>query len=161
VATVTVLVALVPVAILTRFGNDKFEATTTAERAGLDFAMDHAPRGSTLLSLSEHMPWMYKDVAAHRWVMLDAGPTAAAADLAARVSAEPGAWVVLTRSQDAYGEVSQGRPAGWLWQVADSLHQSGLYRTAFENEDAMVLVDLRTPHATGTEFVASVSGDRP
>ncbi|MEZ0164122.1 serine/threonine protein kinase [Kineococcus sp. LSe6-4] len=55
---------------------------------------------------------------------------------------DPPEFVLLSSEQEAFGELQQGRPAGWLWRFGDRLTATG-YHVAGRWDDALLL--QRTP----------------
>jgi hypothetical protein len=133
---------LVPVLLLTRDGNDAFESTTMQELRTVNAAIDLAPAGSAIVSLNEHFPTMSRAVAVHRWISVAAAYQQDPAAVVARIDRLGGAWVIITRSQEQYGQVSEGRPRGWTNAFASALLASGHFRLVSQNQDAVVLANL-------------------
>lgn len=48
-------------------------------------------------------------------------------------------FVLLTATQERYGELTEDRPAGWFWQFGDRLLQSGQYVPVYQGVDAVLL----------------------
>ena len=60
-------------------------------------------------------------------------------DLDGCLGEERPAFVLLTLTQERYGELLESRPDGWVWRLGDQLGASGEYRRVFAAPDAWLL----------------------
>ena len=154
-----VMLALLGAFVFARYGNDRMDAFSRGDVAGVRALYRIAPPGSELVAASEPLPWQYRDYDRYtyaRLVDLLPGPppprgrrhrplTYRVRDVLA--SAVPGrAYIIVTRSQIAGDELvgTRGRPAR---VVAQRLDVSRLFRLVYANPDARVYVLRRTPGA--------------
>ncbi|WP_322409861.1 hypothetical protein [Microbacterium invictum] len=108
--------AMVPPFLVARYGNAPFERVTPDEVALASCMYDTAPEGSTLLSVSPHLAWQFRDLADHRH--LSANETAfdaeTVADLERRVEDTPEPrFLIVTEPQLQFVVRSLGAPASW------------------------------------------------
>jgi hypothetical protein len=133
------LALLVPVFILSRFGNEAFESFTDA-----DVAINHAvyavaPAGSLVYVDTRQAPIYSERVGEVRFRDLPHGTvTAVTKELAKQAKAHP-IYVMLTESQAAYGTITDGRPLGWMTTFGNELLATGKYRIIEQDGGAALL----------------------
>jgi hypothetical protein len=124
---------------VTRWGNEKFEQVTSGEIAAMDWVYASVPQRATLLSANEEVSWSYDHLGDYAYEIPDE-PLETRSDVDRAFGEEPGeSYLVLTRSQEAYGQVHRGLPDGWLDHLVDDLASSGRYQVVYRNGDAAVL----------------------
>lgn len=149
-AVVALSVPLTGAFFIARYGNERFEYVSPAERDGVAALYRLAPPGSTLFTLSSNAPFRHMRLEQYSYDLSleDADLFEPGAVVDAMLSAEADrAYLLVTRTQEAYLELSRGFPAGWTSRVVGPLEASGELRLLFANDDARVLVldDGATP----------------
>lgn len=141
VGVVVASVALVPPFLVARYGNEPFERVTPAEIALAECLYDRAPEGSTLLSVSPHLAWQFRDVADHRHLsanerVFDADTVA---DLRARLEDTPAPrYLIVTEPQLQFVVRSLGAPPAWPAQLERSLAADPGMTAVCENTGGVV-----------------------
>jgi hypothetical protein len=138
---VGVAAALAPILILTRYGNDSFDVASAGEIRAAEFALKSAPPGVPILSLNEHWPTMFTAIERHTWINFEQVLTLPPTQVVSDAARYRGAWMVITRSQDQYGVVAEGRAPGWTERVIGQLQAEGHFRVVYRSADATILVN--------------------
>jgi hypothetical protein len=151
VATAAVAVALVPVFLLTYYGNEQMSWFSRAEVAGVDRLYAVAPAGSALVAWTTSLPWESRDYTEHRYRVVTRDPTWAAmvrmppgsrrqleGVAAIMASARHDAYLVITRSQKADVDMNGLGTRGSLDRVDAALRRSPAFRLLYANRDASV-----------------------
>jgi hypothetical protein len=141
---VVVSCALALALIVIRYGNERFESFTTGELAAVGYVYAHAPRGSRLVAANPSLPWADRDLGRFSMVSriepqyLGSGP--ALLNYLTAKNGRPG-YLILTRGQEAYGEMVEGQPKGWTDRVAELTVASsgGRASVVYRNADAVVV----------------------
>jgi hypothetical protein len=128
--------------LVARYGNERFEMVTSAERAAIERLTEVAPPGARLLALAPSIAWRHEALQRYEYQTPDqdavlSDPTEVD-DFVTRK--EGPVYVIVTRGQEAYGELVDGLPKGWTATVVNQLLATGRYHVTFANEDAQVLV---------------------
>jgi hypothetical protein len=139
----TLLAGMAPLFLVARYGNESWQYETPAEYAAFQYVYDHAPRGSVLVSVAGEVAWGYRDVGKIVLTGNQALTNPAVADHELSVRA-PDAYLIVTKSQVAYGRKFVGLPANWARRLESALLGTGRYRVAFSNADAQVLTRANT-----------------
>ena len=154
-----VLVAAVVPYTMARYGNESFEMVTPEELALFDAFYANAPTGADLVTVSTEVPARFREVEAHELVALDTSDRFLRADVgdldgAARaaalsevlaeaamthLAAEPDSLIVVSRGQDAFGQLTWSLPVGWTTTLTRALLATGRLTVVFENRDGWVL----------------------
>jgi hypothetical protein len=159
-STTAVIVVLLAAFVFARYGNDRMDAFSSGDVAGVRALYRIAPPGSELIAASEPLPWQYRDYAGYTYQRLTTllpGPPPRGRPhrpLTYRIrdalaSTVPGrAWVIVTRSQIAGDDLvgTSGTPSRLVMQRLDA---SRLFRVAYANPDARIYVLRLTPGAGG------------
>jgi hypothetical protein len=154
-----VTVAFLGVFLLARYGNDRMDAFSKGDVAGVRALYRIAPAGSELLAVSQPLPWQYRDYTGYTYARLTEllpGPPPPRGQphrpLSYRIrdvmrsSAPARAYLIVTRSQIAGDDLvgTSGTPAR---QVEQALSVSRLFRVAYSNPDATIFVLRLRPGA--------------
>jgi hypothetical protein len=172
VIVATLLLAAVVPFTVARYGNESFEMATPEERDLFDAFYAAAPADADLVTISTEVPARYREVASHHLVSLDTSDEFKAADIdhlegAARadglsavlvdaatsqLEADPASHLVVSRGQDAFGQLTWSLPARWTETFVHDLLATGRFTVAFENRDGWVLrsTDVSAPVAAAT-----------
>ena len=140
-----VLTAAVPLLLLARYSNESWEYETPAELADFQYVYDNAPQGSVLVGVANEMFWGYRDVGKIKLQGNTALSDPAVAETELSVHA-PAAYLIVTRSQVAYGHYSVGLPANWARNLENALLATGRYRIVFSNGGGQVLARVQGGH---------------
>ncbi|WP_138734708.1 serine/threonine protein kinase [Modestobacter excelsi] len=139
VALLTVALTVGSLLLTTTRGlNIAFERVTTGDVAAANALFDRLQPGDVVGT-----PASTGALGANRvgelvpLLMSEAGCEAADAVQCA-VTEEP-EFVVVSRTQDEVGQLTEGRPAGWTTAIADELVDRGLYTVVYADDDATVL----------------------
>lgn len=140
--------------MLARFGNEQFEYSSPADLEAINWVYDHAPVGSLLVAPTPNLPWRYRDVEAYDYTTPASGfvvtnPSSIETFVATRLArpaatntagtAARQAFLIVTRSSVAWGQLMDGRGASWAYELAEDLSHRGHFDIAFGNDDAVVL----------------------
>lgn len=154
----TLIIAVVPFTTA-RYGNEGFEMVTPGERAAFDAFYAAAPAGADLVTVTTEVPARFREVESHHLIALehtDTFTTATRSDRAdsARAAAivdvlvdaaqvqlddDRNSLLVVSRGQDAYGQMTWALREGWTAQLVRDLVATGRVTVAFENDDAWLL----------------------
>lgn len=142
--TGAVALALVPVFLLARYGNESFEQVRPDEVRAMEALFRDAPPGAELVSPTSQVPWRFAHVIDYDFSRpRDAagfreGEPAAVRLLAAPSHAHPATYLVVTTSQLLYGYEALGEPPLWFEKVRPLLTPANGYRLVYQNDDAVV-----------------------
>jgi hypothetical protein len=139
----TVAVTLLGFALLTtvaRGGNDAYEAFSMGELQAVNFAYDHVQPRQSIGLVVPYLPVGQRDVGSVKVFVADDGPTVFTLhhDRSALLSTRP-ELIILSQSQEAWGEIVAGFPPGWERSIEDDLLRNG-YRVAARWPTATVLL---------------------
>lgn len=137
---VVVCLALMPLFMLARYGNERFEQVRPGELAAVSHLYDTAAAGSTWLAANGNLPWRYRLLDAHEYRSLDQPPVAPTpVSLEAAMRQDPqGSYLILTTGQFNYAEDAYGFPTGWGRTLVDQLLASPEFRRTYANADASI-----------------------
>jgi hypothetical protein len=157
----TATLVLLAAFLFARYGNERMDAFSPGDVAGVRALYRIAPAGSELVAASQPLPWQSQSYASYdyeRLADLLPGPPPARGQphrpLSYRIrdvlrSSVPGrAFVIITRSQIA-GDDLTGTSATPARLVAQRLGASHLFGVAYRSRDAVIFVLRRQPGAAG------------
>jgi hypothetical protein len=127
-----------------RGGNDAFEAFSSGELAAVNFAYDHVQSGQTIGMVAPYLPCGQRDIGSVQFfVAADVGgnPTLRY-DRSELLRTRP-AFIILSQSQEAWGEIVAGYPRRWESSLENALVRDN-YRIAARWPTATVLRYDRT-----------------
>jgi len=136
------IVAIVPVFVTARFGNESYEAISSDGVVFSRTMYDLLPQGSSVFLSSQQTIKYAERVADVRFRQL---PRGAPDELTAALQKEVGkthVYIALTEGQEAYGVVALDRSPGWMQQLRNELEATGQYRVVFE-VGRSVLLELK------------------
>lgn len=136
------LIILIPVFFVNRYGNEQFEATTPGEVAAVRFLYTHAPSGSALMVLEDDVPWKYTDLTRFNYTAVDySGAIPTVSDVLKSVKSDQSkkTYLLLTSSQEDSVILNKGAPNGWLDALSTKLIATGDFRVVLRNDNALVL----------------------
>lgn len=136
------LVVLMPISLLLRFGNERYERITNEDAAISAKVPDLVPPGSTVLYLISPVMLSYGDMGDYTYTTPHNRDLFASGDLTTIRSplgspARPGdVYLVMTSSQEAAGEELNGWPKGWFTAyVAPNLTPANGWKRVYQNGD--------------------------
>ena len=137
-AAVSMLMTVLLVTI--RYGNERFESFTKDEVAAVSYVMGAAHPGDRIVAVNPSLPWRDHDLNTFKFIgqvdrqWMDDGNA-----IVGYLTPAKTGYLVLTRSQAAYGEVVEGRPRGWMDDLERRALATKKVRVVFQNQDATVL----------------------
>ncbi|AZC14933.1 hypothetical protein [Microbacterium sp. ABRD28] len=140
-AVVIVSVACVPPFLVARYGNEPFERVRADEIALAGCLYDRAPAGSTILSVSPHLAWQFRDIADHLHLSANERVFDAetADDLRARLEQTPRPrYLIFTEPQLQFVVRSLGAPATWPTALQRELAADPAMTVVCENSGGVV-----------------------
>jgi hypothetical protein len=142
---VVVCLALGPLFVLTRFGNEWYEQVRPAEVSAVRRLYQVAPLGSMLVTPTTQVPWRFEHAADYQYERPRDPEGFLRADLGAvrrllASSSQSGArtYLLLTTGQEVYASEAQGAAPNWLDRVRPLLTPVNGYRLLLRNRDASV-----------------------
>ncbi|MET1232075.1 MAG: hypothetical protein ABWY52_04395 [Candidatus Limnocylindrales bacterium] len=140
-AIVSVLgLALMGSLMLTRYGNERLEHFTADEIAAVSELYRIAPEGSLLVGLTPNLPWKNQRYEQYRYK--PSGDDVTFGDVEVVLNEmrlhEGNAYLILSRSQQAYVEMILGAGPGEWDAFERALMATGEFSIIFENDDAMI-----------------------
>jgi O-antigen/teichoic acid export membrane protein len=141
VAGALITALLVPGFVLARWGNELSEMTRPDDLAAIRALYRIAPSGSTLVSITQEVPWRFTDIDRYRYSFgnLDAFIANNSGAVVGRVAHDPrGGYVLITTGQLVFGEQTYGQPADWGTRIERSLTSSGRFVLVYSNPDARI-----------------------
>lgn len=139
-----VAIALVPLFVLTRYGNESFEQVRPAEVQAMRTVFRIAPPGSDLVSPTSQIAWRFAHAAdfdfkrPHDRVGFRRADPAAVRVLRATSAPAVPTYLIVTTSQIQYAVQALGEPPDWFDRVRALLTPENGYRLVYRNADAEV-----------------------
>jgi hypothetical protein len=140
-----------------RGGNDAFESFNSDDRAAVLSVYAVALPGQRLGATTpptDELPW--RDEGVGRWHVIDPVATDNSASIAASLHRERADWVLLTQSEERWGELVGGLAPGWQGAVAADLERDG-YVVYQRWPTAMVLRRAAAPMRTISASIPAAS----
>jgi hypothetical protein len=143
IATGMVLALLVPLFMFARWGNEIFEYVRPDAIAGVEHLYDIAPPGSTLVSITPQIPWLFKDLNIYHYEPsnLDEFALRQIVPIERLFQKYPGTdrgYVIITIDQVLYGWQEYGLPENWGTQVEHLLETSKSFELVYTNPDTFI-----------------------
>jgi hypothetical protein len=127
-AVIIILLGFSVATTIGRGGNDAYESFSTGELAAMSYAYAHVHTGQTIGVVALYLPIGQSDVGSINVYASSGGevlPTVAQ-ESTNLVNAKP-AYIVLSQSQEVWGEILAGYPRGWEATVESTLVQKGFH----------------------------------
>ncbi len=138
VMVTALIVVTVVLLVFVRGGNDYYETYTSGELSAVNYLDTHVPTGSLVGTFSAYVPLGASSLTTYRvYIAVLYDDASVATDLARLNRAHP-QFLLLTQSEEHWGDVVMGYPAGWE-QVAEQTLLRHHYRVVFHNSTASVL----------------------
>lgn len=137
----SLLIVLLPLFLVARWGNEIFESVSSNEATGVEMLYRMAPAGSTLISLNAELPWRFAEIQKYHYRASDIAGLALKSPLSfiALAGGSPkGSYIIITRDQILYGWQSYGLPADWGVNVEKMLRGSRYFKLRYRNPDTEI-----------------------
>jgi hypothetical protein len=122
------VLALTPVFVTARFGNESFEAFSNDDVALTRAIYDAVPDRSTVFLASQQSIKYGQRVAEVSFRTLPIGTPTEVTDALTKASRKTHVYIALTESQQSYGRFSLGRPPDWMQVLLADLLATQQYR---------------------------------
>jgi hypothetical protein len=137
--------ALIPLFLLTRYGNESFEQVRPAEVQALRTLYEIAPAGSDLVSPTSQVPWRFEHATDYDYSrpgnpegFRRGDPNAVRVLVDKRAGDARGIYLVITTSQIVYSKDALGEAPHWFDEVRSLLTAANGYRLVYRNADAFI-----------------------
>ncbi len=138
-----IIIGLLPVFFLTRYGNESFEHFDQEELTAAHRLYEMAPPGSTFVALNSDIPWRSEHIEQYRFRALgdDVLPPDDVAAVSGALVSENGerTFLLATQSQQNFAQMMQGQAPGWTQSIIDRLMATGKYTIVYQNSRAQIL----------------------
>jgi hypothetical protein len=130
--------------LFARYGNERIDHFTSAELAAVRHLYEIAPPGSLLLAATGDLPWKFQDYATYEYRIVPNLPNSGNGDLVKpvlgimRQHRQPGAYLIVTRSQRADTQARSILPPGSLHRLEQRLRRSPTIQLVYANQDARI-----------------------
>jgi hypothetical protein len=131
--------ALVPMFLVARWGNEEFEQTRPNELAAVQSLYSMAPPGSTLMALDLHVPWMFDHVDTYKYktrTFAELPSTDATAIL--QDFGTSNGYLIVTTGQIDFGIETFGLAPDWASDLEATLTSTGRFDLVYQNPDARI-----------------------
>ncbi len=122
-----------------RGGNDAFEAFSTGELAAVNYVYKHVHYNDNVALVSPYLPYNQADVGAINWDSIETAGSITVGQIKLGLMDLKPKFIILSQSQENWGEIVVGLPKGWENTLFNALVNSG-YRVAASWPTATVLV---------------------
>jgi hypothetical protein len=138
VSVFVVILAFALATTVARGGNDAYEAFSQGELSAVNYAYNHSRAGDTIGMVAPYLPIGLRDITTVEVGVAanDATPSVSA-DLSTLFTFRP-KFIILSQSQEAWGEIVAGYPRAWEASLEDSLVAKG-YQIVAEWQTSTVL----------------------
>lgn len=121
-----------------RGGNDAYEAFSLGEVSAVNYTYSHAHPGQTIGVVSAYLPLGQRDLGVVDFFIADGPSTPSPRAVLESFLKKRPHWIILSRSQESWGEIVAGYQRGWIKTLQTSLVKDG-YRVAQRWPTASVL----------------------
>jgi hypothetical protein len=129
VLAVGVVAVVLGFSVLTTFvrgGNDAYEAFSNGELSAVTFTYDHARPGESIGLVAPFLPIGQQDVGSVSvFAVADGLEPPTLQDVQATLHTRQPAWIILSHSQEEWGEIVAGYPRGWQSTLEGRLLHNG------------------------------------
>jgi hypothetical protein len=122
-----------------RGGNDAFESFSVGELDAVNYVYAHAHTGYVITMVSPYLPFNQADVGSLNWVSWETAGYVTVKQLRGDLTKFHPQFIILSQSQENWGEIVVGLPRGWENTLLISLVSTG-YHVASSWPTATVLV---------------------
>jgi hypothetical protein len=134
-------VMLVPLFLLSRWGNEAFEQTRPNDLATVQALYRLAPPGATLLAMDQHLPWRFTavDKYDYRFSSFNDFVASNVSGIQRHFKSNPhGGFIVITTGQIEFGIQTYGLAPDWAQASEKALTSSGLFKLVYSNPDGRI-----------------------
>jgi hypothetical protein len=124
-AVVVVVLGFAVATTIVRGGNDSYESFSKGELEAVNFAYDHARAGQTIESINGYLPIGYRGVGAVRIIDTQEDPSTPVRKIGLRLLKTHASEIILSQSQQLFGEEGSGYPPGWEASLESTLVNHG------------------------------------
>lgn len=145
------LLALLPVFLLCRWGNESFERVSAQDVALRQAFYDHAKPGATLINFAQGGPGAYQGVTVYKGGpdVVSKWPIKNIKKLDADTGNNPeGTFLVISKPQVAFAVENLGIPADAGEQVAQMAVKSQKWKVVYQNDSGILLQRVSEPAAS-------------
>jgi hypothetical protein len=130
VVVFVVVLALALATVVVRGGNDAFEAFSNGELYAVNYAYNHVHAGQTIGAVSPNLPYGQRNIeSVPVFTAAGGGTPPVSSDRRALLRARP-IYIILSQSQEAWGELVAGYTKGWELSLEASLLNNGYHIVA-------------------------------
>jgi hypothetical protein len=132
--------------LITRYGNERVDYMTQAEVDAVSVLYQDAPAGSLLVAASNNLPWKFQDFEQYDYIPVTDEVLIGNVDAIVGLMQQakyPQAFLILTRSEEAYAEMFTGLATGAWDQFVAQVEASPRLRLLYSNTDAQVFELVR------------------
>ena len=116
--------------VVVRGGNDAFEAFSNGELYAVNYAYNHVHAGQTIGAVSPNLPYGQRNIeSVPVFTAAGGGTPPVSSDRRALLRARP-IYIILSQSQEAWGELVAGYTKGWELSLEASLLNNGYHIVA-------------------------------
>ncbi|RQW86871.1 hypothetical protein [Micromonospora globispora] len=125
-----------------RYGNESFERVRPGDHRAVEWLYDHAPAGTSFVSVTSNVPWRTEGVERYRYRPIgdDLGPTTIGAIEDEMRGNPKGAYLIFTKGQFVFAETFLGKPHGWGEGLERQVVDSGKFRLVYTSTEARIYV---------------------
>jgi hypothetical protein len=123
---------------IVRGGNDSYESFSAGELAAVNFAYNHAKPGQEVGSVNGYLPIGFRGIGSVEWFSANEEPSTPVHSLGNQLLVKRPSEIVLSKSQQLYGEEVSGYPPDWELALETRLVNNG-YRIVDQSASATVL----------------------
>ena len=127
-----------------RGGNDAFEAFSVGELDAVNYVLAHVHANNVISMVSPYLPFNQADVGSLNWAGVETAGYITVKQLRRDMTRIHPQFIILSQSQENWGEIVVGLPRGWENTLLISLVSSG-YHVASSWPTATVLVPNAKP----------------
>ncbi len=143
-----VAIAITPVFMVTRFGNEQFEYISKDEVTAVNKLFEMIEPNAVIVNLDPNTPVLVKDRDKHVYLPQSDKNAVETVDQAfAELSRNPSRQSVLFMSNSQAQDVVllKGKPRNWDEELAKQLDASGKFKLLYKNRDAYIYALAKTP----------------
>lgn len=141
VTLAAVLFLIMPFLLISRWGNELFELARPNEVTAVRVLDRMANPGSTLLSITEELPWEFADIAKFEYPPFNLNESARknASEIIDVLGSNPkGGYVIITTNDIVFASQAYGFPPTWGAELEALLSHSERFKLRYSNADAEI-----------------------
>jgi hypothetical protein len=143
--------------LFTRYGNERMMTFTSEEVAAVRYLYEMAEPGSQFVAVTGTLPWRFQDYRTYKYTTIPPRLTRLT-DVQSIIGIMandrfPDSYLIVTRSQQASGELFIGWPPEVWDQLIHALHESQKLDVIYQNQDATIYVLDKSCSGADAEIV--------